>query len=272
VFYYERETENVADSLHWTLTQDSHHDWRKFYAPYRDSSGHLLYFSKAYQPMSVTFTIAIDSITGHSIKKAFDCHWDYSLNHPIDSGFLLLDFDTTLISVLRGNTEPYHYTVSEGPKGTSGYPIPPVAFNADDTTGGYAYHTFAMEVLPHEIRILFDSNVVRRIPDRLIPPGNPYYDWASKLERSVLSIHPGEMDIDNPADSLCNDASLDSHGNFNSVAYVERQFFDAHNTNAALGCWPVTIGSKTYPAAHHLVDYVKVWDVPADVKIPDYQQ
>jgi hypothetical protein len=34
----------------------------------------------------------------------------------------------------------------------------------------------------------------------------------------------------------------------------------------------VTIGSKTYPAAHYLFDYVKVWDVPKDVKITDRPQ
>ncbi len=51
---------------------------------------------------------------------------------------------------------------------------------------------------------------------------------------------------------------------------MERQYFETHLGNP--GFKDVTIGGKTYHAAHHLLDYVKVWDVPADMKISGYPQ
>ena len=138
-----------------------------------------------------------------------------------------------------------------------------------------------MELLPHEVRILMDSNVVWRSPDRLIPPGSPFYDWASKIPRSPVGIHPAEVDIDyGPYKDSAGIIRIDSLGMdttsffyegvqyWYSIAGRERQYLDQHPNNP--GCWDVTIGGKTYHAAHHLIDYVKVWDVPADVKVPDF--
>jgi hypothetical protein len=154
--------------------------------------------------------------------------------------------------------EPYFYSVQEN----AGYNIPPVLVGAD-TIGDsahlaayahepYKYHTFAMEMLPHEVRILYDSVVVRRIPDRLIPPGNKFYDWACTYARNELNVHPAEMDIDGGSSGIS-----------------ERNFFEQYDTSCS-GCWPVTIGGVTYPAAHHLVDYMRIWDMPADAKIQPY--
>jgi hypothetical protein len=50
--------------------------------------------------------------------------------------------------------------------------------------------------------------------------------------------------------------------------YDIRHYFDTHLSNP--GVWDVTIGGKRYHAAHHLVDYVKIWDVPKDVQVPDF--
>ena len=140
----------------------------------------------------------------------------------------------------------------------------------------YRYHSFAMELLPNEVRILMDSNVVWRSPDRLIPPGNHFYDWASKIPRSPVGIHPAEIDIDyNTSDPFGADSTTffwgpgrDTMQYWNSVTGHERQYLDQHPNNP--GCWDVTIGGKTYHAAHHLIDYAKIWDIPADVKVPDF--
>ena len=123
-----------------------------------------------------------------------------------------------------------------------------------------------MEFLPHEVRFLYDSVVVRRIPDRLIPPGNKFYDWAGTFARNEVHMHPAEFDYDgyNPSGQ---------HDPFGTVpggsGYIERKFFEQYDTSCS-GCWPVTIGGITYPAAHHLLDYVKVWDMPADTKIQPF--
>jgi hypothetical protein len=55
---------------------------------------------------------------------------------------------------------------------------------------------------------------------------------------------------------------------------MERKYFESHATDTVKnpGCWDVTIDGKTYHAAHHLIDYVKIWDVPKDVKIPNFPQ
>ncbi|HEY3875340.1 MAG TPA: hypothetical protein VGM92_07670 [Candidatus Kapabacteria bacterium] len=42
------------------------------------------------------------------------------------------------------------------------------------------------------------------------------------------------------------------------------QYFETHTNNP--GFWPV----HGRPAAHHLLDYVKIWDIPRNVTIPDY--
>jgi hypothetical protein len=40
-----------------------------------------------------------------------------------------------------------------------------------------------------------------------------------------------------------------------------------NHINDCPGCWPVTIGGVSYPAAHVLVDYVKFYDIPDHVKV-----
>ena len=56
---------------------------------------------------------------------------------------------------------------------------------------------------------------------------------------------------------------------------MERKFFESHDTESVLGFKDVEIppgSGHWYHAAHHLIDYVKVWDTPADMKIPNYPQ
>jgi hypothetical protein len=129
-----------------------------------------------------------------------------------------------------------------------------------------------MEWLPHEIRFLYDSNVVRRFPDRLVPAGSPYYDYATTMMRSLANIRPAEIDIDySRPDSLGTDTTgAYNNNNYKSNTYIERHYFDTHLTNP--GFWDVEIPKGSghwYHAAHHKVDYVKVWDVPKDVQIPN---
>jgi hypothetical protein len=133
----------------------------------------------------------------------------------------------------------------------------------------YRYHTFAMEYLPHEVRFLVDSVVVRRLPDRLIPPGTPYSDWITKEPRAALVFHAGEFEVDNDtSDPFGVDSTVaytyDGYNAYKSETYYERKFFELHPNNP--GFWDV-YGQHT---AHHLLDYVKVWDVPKNVTIPGY--
>ena len=107
-----------------------------------------------------------------------------------------------------------------------------------------------MEWLPHEVRFLYNSVVVYRYPDRLIPPGDLYFDWVERLGRGAQNIIPGEFDA---ADELIAPSWY---------ATITQNFFLAHKSDRNLGFWD--------NAAHHLVDYVKVWDVPKDVFIPDF--
>jgi hypothetical protein len=258
-FYYERSEQNVTDPLHWTVTLDSARKRRIFSAPYHGS----LHFWKMYQPTSVTLTV---NNISHA-KKTINCHWVDSLNHP-DLGLLRLD-DTLLPSDLDSNTERYTYTIREG----NFYPMPPFSSNIDtgayDTTR-YVYHTFGMELLPHEVRYLMDSNVVCRMPDRLIPVGNRSYNWASRIPRSPVNIHPITFEIHLGGYDSLNVSYTDSLGTHpGTITYVERKYFEAHDTTCP-GCWKVKIGGKWYPAAHHLVDYFKVWNMPADAKISQY--
>jgi len=51
-----------------------------------------------------------------------------------------------------------------------------------------------------------------------------------------------------------------------SSGHAERKFFEQYDTTCS-GCWPDVYG---HPAAHHLVDYVKIWDMPADAKIQPF--
>jgi hypothetical protein len=264
-FNYSIVSNCFADSLPWRVDTDSYGKWRIFTEAYHDSSGTLLHFSKTNQPTWVKLTT--DTILG--TKKTFNCHWAYSLNNPIDSGKLLLDDTGLATGDLKSGDEAYGFRATDL-YSSPGYPIPPLPFNADDAVTGYEYHTFGMEWLPHEVRILVDSVVVRRLPDRLIPPGNPYYDWISTLPRTLTNILPAEIDIDynsqNP-DPFGADTSHNVNGwyGLNSLTYVERKYFEHA---LAASSWPGVWGG----AAHHLIDYIKVWDVPKDVQIPNLTQ
>jgi hypothetical protein len=255
----------ISDSLPWRVDTDAYGKWRIFSGAYHDSSGHLLHFSKWNQPTAITLTT--DTIFHDS--ATFHCHWEYNLNHPNDSGKLYLD-DTMSPSNIHSFTQRYSFDRRVLYSPHENYPVATLPFNGNDTAGGYEYHTFAMEWLPHEIRYLVDSVVVRRFPDRLVPKGNPYYDWISTMPRSLASIRPAEVDMD------ANSNNFDLYGTDDTVAYTydgvtfyksinyqERHYFETHTGNP--GFWPV----DGKPAAHHLIDYIKVWDVPADVKIPD---
>jgi hypothetical protein len=109
----------------------------------------------------------------------------------------------------------------------------------------------------------------------MIPLGTPTYDWVTTMPRSIYQIYLAETDIDNtPGDSLGTDTSTYPYNGsryFNSITHAERNYFEHA---AATPGWPgmknVTIGSKTYPAAHYLIDYLKIWDMPADAKITPF--
>ncbi len=258
-FYYERYNQNTSDSVTWTIDSTG----RMLSAPYQEIGG-TKYFSKNYQPTSITLRDSIN-ISGDTIKDTYPCRWDATLDT-----ILLVNTDGSPVVIpsshLHTNTEHFQYTVTEN----GGYPVPTVMIDADTTNPAnpgdsanyvaspYRYHTFTMEWLPHEVRFLYDSVVVRRFPDRLVPRGNKYYDWVTTEPRIPASIYPAELDVDfgNSTDSLGVVPG--------SASYIERQYFMAHTSNP--GFWPV----YGQPAAHHLLDYVKVWDVPKDVIIPGY--
>ena len=57
-----------------------------------------------------------------------------------------------------------------------------------------------------------------------------------------------------------------------SMTFIQRHFFEAHDSTCQ-GCWDIEIppgSGHWYPAAHHLVDYFKIWDMPADIKVRPY--
>jgi hypothetical protein len=173
---------------------------------------------------------------------------------------------------IHTNTEAYSYAISDyGTRGPTGEiaqtqidTLP--AYYTDSATlavsldhyahSRYVYHTFSMEWLPNEIRFLVDSNIVRRIPDRMVPPGNNYFDWAARTPRAPEDLQVAEFVMNGGTYPI----GLDS---------AQRAFFEAYDTTCS-GCKDVTIGGHTYHAAHQKVDYVKVWDTPADVKITNY--
>jgi hypothetical protein len=121
-----------------------------------------------------------------------------------------------------------------------------------------------MEFLPHEMRILLDGNVMRRFPDRLIPPDNKDYDYITKLPRAPMDAYIGEFDIDVSPDSLGVTPG--------SVTYQERKYFEQYDTSLSHGCWDVTLGGHTYHAAHHKIDYIDILDLPQDFIVPKYPQ
>jgi hypothetical protein len=251
-FRYQRWEDNTTDTLTWTVDTTG----RIFYAPYRIGAGDTL-FTRTYQPTSVTLTVKVPPLTRRTIK----CHWEHTLNSPTNLGLIYLDepLGDTDLHTFR---EPYSYSRNE----TVDYAKPPVRFNGDDTVGGYEYHTFAFEMFPHEARMLIDGNVVSRFPDRLIPTENTAYDFITKIQRFPTYIYPAQFEIDrDPTDTLGTTPG--------TVTYRQRQYFETHLTNP--GMWDVEIPPHSghwYHAAHHLIDYVKVWDVPASTKIADYPQ
>lgn len=246
-----------SDTLPWQITQDSTGKWRIFSAAYHDSSGTILHFSKWNQPTSITLHTYVGIFDS---TKAFRCHWDSSINYPVDRGLLWMDDYDIFNAYLHIDTEAYSYSMP----GVA-YPVPTLPFNADDSTGHYEYHTFAMEWLPNEVRYLVDSVVVRRFPDRMVPPSSPYYDWAGTMPRVIGADLRIETDFDYDE----NDPLGKTPG---TITYQERQYFE--HAASVMPRWPgfknVTIGGHTYNAAHHKLDYVKIWDVPSNVKIPDY--
>ncbi len=270
-FYYSYNDGCIADKLPWHVDSTG----RIFSAGYHiNRAGDTLRFSKANQPTSVTLRDSIDP-HGDTISETHNCHWEYNLNPPHgtgDSGILYLD-QALDSSDLHSNVEAYGFHASDL-YSDPGYPIPPVPFNTDDTTpGSYQYHTFAMELLPHEVRILVDSVVVRRLPDRLIPFGSPYYDWITTLPRTLTDIRPAEIDIDPPSNTHTDPFGTDTTTTTwmgittdNSITYQERKYFEHA---ASIPGWPgfETVDGKQ--VAHHMIDYIKVWDVPKDVIIPD---
>jgi hypothetical protein len=50
-------------------------------------------------------------------------------------------------------------------------------------------------------------------------------------------------------------------GELNGDTPALASYILSHLTNS--GVWDVTVGGHTYHAAHHLQDYVKVYDVPS---------
>ena len=241
----------IADTLPWKVDTASDGKWRKFSAGYHVNSGDTLHFSKTFQPSSVT-------LTGYDYRGVLDslisyaCHWEYNLNNPHDSGKLYLDQPMNAVEPHSG-VEAYGFTMNEG-----GYPQPYIPFNGNDTSGGYEYHTFAMEWLPHEVRYLVDSVVVRRYPDRLVPPGDPHYDWVTTMPRGLAGIWPAETDFDG--------GSIADMFDTTTTAYQERKYFEHA---ASVPGWPGFSNVNGKPAAHYLVDYIKVWDVPKNVFIPN---
>ncbi len=245
-FYYEKNGGNTADVTTWSVDSTG----RKFSAPYHDSSGTWLRFSKVYQPTSVTLTT---SGPPHDSVKSFSCHWEYNLNPPHgtgDSGILYLD-DPIPSWELHSYTEAYQYSINEDYIANTS---PAAAYDMYDTIGDYKYHTFGVEILPHEVRYLYDSNVVLRLPDRMIPPGSPGYPFT--LDREPLDVPLGEFDLASDQTS--------------ALFQEQKQYFENHTSNP--GFRDVTIGVKTYHAAHELIDYVRVWDIPKDVSVPNFSK
>jgi hypothetical protein len=142
-------------------------------------------------------------------------------------------------------------------------------------TVGCEYHTFAMELLPNEARFLIDSVVVRRFPDRMTPPGNFYSNWITTLPRVPFNLLPAQFGMDYNAKDLYGDTTtLDPYGwwGMKSVTYVERKYFEhaaAFEQAHPVPGWPGFEMVDGKPVAHHMLDYVKVFDVPRDVYVPD---
>jgi hypothetical protein len=247
-FYYARQDWKIADSLLWTATPDVFGQWRIINMPYHiNRSGDTLRFSKSFQPM----LISIDT-DGFGGRKTFDCRWDSSLNSPVNKGLLYLDGNWLRSSDNHAKAEAAPFFIEEGKN--YHYSLPPVQFtNPQDSASyfdpsSYQYHTFTIELLPNEAEFLLDGNVVRRYPDRLIPPTDKHANWISTLPRFTPNFHIGQMTLDGV------DAS--------QMDILMRHIIDCP------GCSDVT-GNH---AAHTRIDYVKIFDVPDDVRVSGFPQ
>jgi hypothetical protein len=138
----------------------------------------------------------------------------------------------------------FSYRKNEDPQ----YPTPSIPVNFSK----YEYHTYTMELLPHEAHFLVDGFVKLRYPDRLIPKNDFRYDYVTSTPRTPFHIQPGAMYF---------------HGDAGVFA-AQKLSFDMYKDSLSHGCWPI----NGHSAAHHLIDYVKVWDVPSDMRLPDFPQ
>jgi hypothetical protein len=249
-FYYARIETKYSDSLTWHAYQDSSHKWRILDAPYRDSAGQLLRFSKNFQPQWIT----LKTSNIPRVSKTLNCFWDSSLNTPVDKGLLYLYDDSLLSTDLDSNTQIDTFFTDEGMHNY--YSYPPIQIDTPQDSASYynpvsyVYHTFALELLPNEARFLLDGSVVARYPDRMIPTGDKRANWITTLPRFAPTLTIGQMTLD----------GLDS-------AHIQKVI---DHINDCPGCWPVTVNGISYPAAHMLVDYVRVYDIPDNVKVSGF--
>jgi len=75
----------------------------------------------------------------------------------------------------------------------------------------------------------------------MIPKDNKFYDFTRYLDRTPVSFRLGTVSMNGDS--------------------AEKAYFDTHQ-DAAHG-WK-------NGAYHHLIDYIRVWDVPADKKIAEF--
>ncbi len=218
-FYYTPYSGCTPASLPWSVSPSGLY----FSGPYGlDRNGDSLYFTKQYQPTSITIKFLSTSVT-------FSTRWD------TDSGKVLLTPPLDPLAPHSG-VGFESYNIDEGPD----YPIPLVPLD----TNGYKYHTFTMELLPHECEFLIDGAVVLRFPDRMVPTEDIRYDYVSTFARTPLPIQLADLVLDGYSD------------------YAMEAAYFLSNMNTAPGCQD--------SAAHMRVDYMKVWDVPSNVSIPPY--
>jgi hypothetical protein len=240
-FYYTKVAgNNVSDPLAWSVDSAT---GTHFSFPYRDSAaygigknGDTLYFNKGYQPTAIYL---LNGSLPPPIK--YHCHWDHR------TGKILLT--DTMRPTASHTGYGFSYDCNQGPA----YPVPPI--NVDDTT--YKYHTYSMELLPHEAEFLVDGAVRYRFPDRLVPIGDQSYDYVTTSPRAPMNIIPAEIGID---------GSPSDYSDTNSTYYQEVKYFET-NSATCLGCWTDAHGQHI---ASHRIDYVKVWDLPSDMKVPNF--
>jgi len=116
-------------------------------------------------------------------------------------------------------------------------------------TNGYVYHTYTMELFPHECEFFVDSLIVLRFPDRMVPKEDLRYDYVSQFPRTPIQFLLSSLGID--------------PGNVHGEDSIETAFF-LNNVATAPGCWG--------GAAHGLIDYVKIWDLPSGYSVSPYKQ